>query len=84
MVTPVKNTKYLISTRDLINTGPNISFLKLSNIEMHSKVSLDSDNDDCVSIEHEIERNNAFGFNHRIAGISLMNTINFLDEAMLF
>ncbi len=76
----VKNTKYLISTRELINTGPSVSIVKLSYIELHSKISEDSDREDCLSIEDEIERNNSNRFSNRIYGISLINTYNFLDE----
>ena len=52
--TPVKHTKYLISTHELITTGPSISIVKLSRVELHSMISEDSDKEDCLSIEDEI------------------------------
>ena len=47
-------------------------------------MSEDSDKDDCLSIEDEIEKNNSnsLRFSNRIYGLSLINTINRMEDAI--
>lgn len=77
LVSPIKS---LISTNELIRTNINISIRRISFCDMDSHVNLPlNDDDDCVSIEDEIERHRD-DFRGRVMGLSLITTSVFLQE----
>jgi len=51
LTSPIKS---LISTNELIKTNINISICRISFCDIDSRVNLDDDDDDCVSIEDVI------------------------------